>query len=185
MHAFRIVSPFPVAQLRFMCLLAELHQKPNQKTLTRLHNQAHVVQTHCNATWGKPSHILAQGLTAQHIHLTEPFAEYMRLQIEALFITVQGPASLRSPRALKMCDTIDVLMPRLRITFTYAAVIIQGVGHGELVDSDAHFEELIQGLIDMRTELRVALLMALHPRLGNESPLGCVGEDVMRMLCNA
>jgi hypothetical protein len=108
----------------------------------------------------------------------------MRLQIEALFETRQGPAHIRSPtRALRACDTLEVLMPRLLITFAYSAVVIQGIGNSELINSDLHFEELIQGILDIRTDLRAALLMALHPRLGAASPLGCVGGDVMRMLC--
>jgi hypothetical protein len=115
--------------------------------------------------------------------LDMPFPEYMRAQIEALFMTTPGPSSIHSLKALRMCSTLEVLMPRLRITFTYCAVVIQGIGSGELIDSDAHFEDLVIGLIDMRTDLRVALLMALHPRLGAQSPLGCVGEDVMRMVC--
>ena len=183
MHAFRIASPYPVAQTRFMCLLAKLHSNPSQRALVRLHNQTHVVQSHRDARWSTPTEIIARGLTCYFIILTQPFAEYMRLQIEALFVTTAGPATLLSTNTCKLCNTLEIPIPRLRITFTYSAVVVQGVGNGELIDSDRHFENLIQDLLDLRTDLRIALLMALHPRLGFNSNLGLIGEDLLQELC--
>jgi hypothetical protein len=179
MHAFRLINPFPVAQLRFMCLLAEIHSNPKRRTLIRLNNQAHVVQIHRNAVWGTPSQVIPRGLTYGHIHLTSPFSEYMRIQIEALFDTEPIQSPLRSLNPFKACHILDVISPRVRITFAYAAVIIQGIGNGELIDSDKYFEELIQHLIDLRTDFRLSLLMALHPRLGASSPLSYLGEDII------
>ena len=183
MHAFRLVSPFPVAQFQLMCLLADIQSKKNQRTCMRLVNQTHVVQRHNDAVWITPKQVVPKGLTRGHVHLTNPFNEYMRIQLEALFDTEPGKVSIHSPNPLKSCYTLDVLSPRLTVTFVHTAVIIQGIGNGELIDSDEHFDDLICCLIDLRTDLRTAVLMALHPRLGADSKLSTLGEDMIHTLC--
>jgi hypothetical protein len=186
MHVFRLVLPYPATQARLVRLLSDVHKRPTRKRILQLHNQSYAMQRHANAEWSTPSEIVGNGLTDAFILLTDPFHEYMQTQLEALFATKQGIAS-DSPEsechALTVCNTLFIALPRLRITLVYSAIIIEGIGNGELVDGDRHFEDLVQQLVDLRTSLRVALLMALHPRLGADASLSWVGEDVLRNLC--
>ena len=185
MHAFRLVLPYPNMQARLARLLTDTHTKPTRRRLIRLHNQSYAVQRHSHAEWGIPKEVVQRGLTNSYVLVTDPFHEYMQTQIEALFDTKRDPAHPpTSPtHPLTFCNTIHTTLPQLRITIVYSAIIIQGIGDGELIHSDRHFEEFMQCLLDLRTELRVALLMALHPRLGADSSLSWVGEDLLRNLC--
>ena len=185
MHVFRLVQIYSRMQARLLRLLSDVHSHPTRRRITRLHNQSFVVQYHNHAKWALPAKVVQRGLTDSYVFLTNPFYEYMQMQIEELFDTQQGfthPPS--SPtNTLTFCNTLHTTLPQLSITIVYSTIIIQGIGSGELIDSDRHFEDLMQCLVDLRTDLRVALLMALHPRLGANALLSCVGEDVLRHLC--
>ena len=185
MHVFRLVHPYPDMQARLTRLLTDVHAHPTRRRLIRLHNQSYAVQRHAHAEWGVPEEVVLRGLTNSYVLLTDPFHEYMQTQIEALFDTkrsiTQPPSSPTHP--LTFCNAVHTTLPKLSITIVYSTIIIQGIGSGELIDSDRHFEDLMQCLVDLRTDLRVALLMALHPRLGANALLSCVGEDVLRHLC--
>jgi hypothetical protein len=186
MHAFRLILPIKEAQARLIRILNDIHFNPtHSKSLLRMHNQVHAVQKNPNAVWGTPDSIIPKGLTDSFIHLTEPFHEYMLITIQELFTTEQQHTTSfhSSSKPLKQCNILSLSLPPLRITMLHSAVIIQGIGEGELMNSDRHFEELMQHLIDLRTELRLALLMALHPRLGANASLGRVGPDLLQKLC--
>ena len=173
---------FLFTQTNFRKTLDAIHTKSTPRMLLRLHKRAYAVEAHPEAVWSTPEEILKRGLTNSLIHLAEPFSDYMRVQIDVLFSTTSFSIPTHSLKPLKQCNTLDILLPRLRITFVYSVVIVQGIGNGEIIDSDAHFEDLLQRLVDLRTDLRTALLMALHPRLGAQSMLGGIGEDLMRGL---
>ena len=184
MHAFPRIQSIHEAQNRLKRLLNRIQTNPTHtKSLSRMHTQAHAVQTHPEAKWGTPESTVPRGLTDSFIHLTDPFHEYMLATIVALFRTEPRHISSFHSKPHRQCNIIRLSMPTLRITMIHSAVIIQGIGDGELMSSDRHFEELMQHLLDLRAELRIALLMAVHPRLGASASLGMIGVDLLQELC--
>ena len=184
MHAFRLMQPIHEAQNRLKRLLNRIQTNPTHtRSLSQMNNQAHAVQKHVAAKWGTPESTVSKGLTDSFILLTEPFHEYMLNIIDAVFRTEPQHTSSFHSKTHKQCNILCLSMPPLRITMIHSAVIIQGIGDGELMSSDRHFEELVQHLLDLRTELRIALLMALHPRLGACASLGLIGVDLLQELC--